>query len=245
MGSLAYFSILTTIYMIIRYFIQNTPRNTAIWFMIYMALLLIGMYAFNLSITKEMCGVPQAGKAILVTTVPWIIIFGLLVILLTAFPGWLSPFSNTFGYLVTRMAGISTLMDKLLVPKVEAKTKEMRAASEALQQIYADKGLLINEITMSNFDQFWQQMTSAKLFVAGAGQYKEALRKLVKLKTLIAEYIWAMLAGTMITSVSKNYIINTQCRLSAEEMEARANQYERNEAEKNDDKPRKIYNVRN
>ena len=53
----------------------------------------------------------------MVTTIPWAIVFGLMSLMLIVFPGWLSPFSNTIGYLFAKLAGVGTLMDKIIAPK--------------------------------------------------------------------------------------------------------------------------------
>ena len=39
------------------------------------------------------------------TIVPWVLIFGMVVVMLNVYPGWISPFSNTFGYGLTKLAG--------------------------------------------------------------------------------------------------------------------------------------------
>lgn len=98
--------------------------------------------------------------AILVTLIPWGIIFGTLLLLLFIFPGWLQPFSNTFGYAMTIIAGInSTLADILIANPKNDKNSQDGPMREALAHIYSDKSLLVNEITKENFDFFWKNMS--------------------------------------------------------------------------------------
>jgi len=48
-------------------------------------------------------------------------IFGILNLLLLTLPGWLAPFSNTFGYAIAKLAGLSDLMNEILRPKIVSK----------------------------------------------------------------------------------------------------------------------------
>ena len=62
------------------------------------------------------------------------------------------------------------------------------------------------------------------------------------MKYSISEYVWNLLTGFLVTSVSYNYIINTGCAKSPEEMKKRYDDYEaeqntkRNEKDKKDEK---------
>ena len=233
MGGLVFFILLTIIYSVIRY--KVTERQPSIiWGVAYMCLLIIGVFYSNLAMTKQMCGTPQTGTAILVTTIPWAIVFGIMALMILVFPGWLSPFSNTVGYLFAKLAGVGTLMDKIIAPKsVTADTAgTTKAAAEALEQIYSDKGLIVNQLTEENFGNFWAKMSAAGLFNKGADAYKESLLKIVRLKNVIAELVWALLSGGLAVSISNSYIQGTACQKSAKEMIQKHNQYEDESAAK-------------
>lgn len=233
MGGLTFFILLTILYSIIRY--KVTERQpTIMWGVAYICLLIIGIFYANLSLTKQMCGTPQSGTAIMVTAIPWAIVFGVLALMLLVFPGWLSPFSNTIGYLFAKLAGVGTLMDKIIAPKsVTTDTAgTTKAAAEALEQIYSDKSLIVNQLTEENFEGFWTKMSSAGLFNKGADAYKEALKKVVRLKNVVAELVWALLSGGLAISISNSYIQGTACQKSAKEMMQRHNQYETDAAAK-------------
>ena len=45
------------------------------------------------------------------------------------------------------------------------------------------------------------------------------------MKDTIAEYCWNLLTGILVTSISYNYIINTGCEKSPQEMKARYSEY--------------------
>jgi hypothetical protein len=225
-SAMLWFFILTTIYFIIKYYIKDGIQSK-IYFGIYITLLIIGEYIINLSLTESMCGNKQWSNAMLVTLIPWVFIFGILNIVLSVFPGWLSPFSNTFGYAVVKIAGIGKFFDNILKSKVSTGTGSSAAMNEALEHIYSDKSLLINEITQQNFERFWSNMSGLfKTGVSANNEIKDQLLDYIRLKDNIAEYIWYMLTGGLVTSVGYNYIVNSGCNKSVKDMQKRHKEYE-------------------
>jgi hypothetical protein len=218
--ALIYFLVLTLVYFILKLF-SKTPKMIMLWTIVYFLALLLGEFFINVSVSGKLCGNPQYGMSAIVTFIPWIIIFGFLNMLLIIFPGWLSPFSNTFGYLITKLLGIGDLFNNILSSKFEKDNtpENMKVAAEALEHIYADKSLLINEITQANFDTFWSRMTNAGLFKKNADEFKDKLRYFVRVKDLIAEFIWFVLTGGLVTSVSYNYMVNSECSKSVDDLE--------------------------
>ena len=224
---LIYFIILTTIYFGFKAFYKS-PKIIMIMTIIYFLTLLIGEFFINVSVSNDLCGSQQYGTAAIVTFIPWIFIFGFLKVLLTIFPGWLSPFSNTFGYLVTKLFGISEVLNNILSTKFDNKDvpENMKIAAEALEHIYNDKSLLINEITQENFDTFWKRMSDSGFFKKNADEFKENLRYFVKMKDTVSEFIWFILSGGLVTSVSYNYIVNSECKKSADKMKENVSETE-------------------
>jgi hypothetical protein len=187
-----------------------------------------------------MCGSRQWNTALLVTLIPWVVIFGILNVVLMIFPGWLAPFSNTFGYGIARLMGVGDLLDKIFKAKLEASDKVM---VEALEHIYSDKSLLINEITTSNFERFWVNMSS--LFKPGVAtniDLKQQLNSFIRLKDIVAEYIWYLLTGGLVTSVGYNYVVNAGCSQSLKDMKRRDKHFNENAQQGVNVKPR-VYTI--
>jgi hypothetical protein len=237
--ALLYFIILTIIYFILK-LTSTTKKMIMIWMGVFFLALLIGEFFINVSVSSKLCGNAQYGMAAIITIIPWIIIFGFLNFLLISLPGWLSPFSNTFGYLVTKLMGIDDLLNSILSSKFEKEgaSDNMKVAAEALEHIYADKSLLINEITQANFDTFWSRMSGAGLFKKGADEFKDRLRYLVRVKDIVAEFIWYGLTGGLVTSVSYNYMVNSECARTVDELETNASASQANIAKT---KEQKVY----
>ena len=120
--ALLIFTFLTIFYFIAKYFMYNSSQLMIIAG-IYVLLVIVTQYAISLSAIKEKCGNNDFVAAFTVTAFPWIFIFGILQVVMTMFPSWKAPFSNTFGYLVSRIAGVRTLLiDNIL--KKEAYSKQ-------------------------------------------------------------------------------------------------------------------------
>ena len=225
------FFVLTSIYFMVKY--NGNPKQGNIYFGIYMCLLIIGEFFINISLTKAMCGTNQMGSAMFITIIPWFLIFGMLNLVLMVFPGWLSPFSNTIGYGITKLFGINNLLNDIFKAKInpeELKGENMSAMAEALEHIYNDRSLLVNEITQENFDNFWINMSpSFKPNVKNNVEIKKRLFDFIRLKDIVSEYIWYMLTGTLVTSVGYNYLANKGCSHSVKEIKKRHKEYEEQE----------------
>ena len=234
--SMLWFLVLTSVYFPVKYY-THKPTQKMIFGGIYILLLIVGEFFINLTLTDAMCGSNQWGTALMVTMIPWVVIFGILNLLLLTLPGWLTPFSNTFGYAIAKLAGLSNLMNDILRPKIVSKDlpkgSNLIPVQEALAHIYSDKSLLINEVTQTNFDKFWENMSA--VFKPGVKENDVLKRKLldmVRLKDIVAEYIWYLLTGFLVTSVGYNYVVNSGCTQSVQEMQKRHDQYEKDEETK-------------
>jgi hypothetical protein len=214
----------------ISYFIARSIFGSNILLsIIYYLVVIVGQYFINLSITKKICGKNQYINVAKFTIIPWVVIFGLLNGMLYFFPGWLIPFSNTIGYFVVKILGINRLLNNLFVTKIDnMENKDMKVAAEALNHIYNDKSLLINEISSKNenFENFWNTMKNSGLFKPSLDQdlknlesMKSKLLFFVNLKDVISEGLWYILTGMLITTISYNYIINSSCERSISDIE--------------------------
>ena len=150
--------------------------------------------------------------------------------MLLIFPGWLSPFSNTFGYFVVSMAGINGLLGNILKSKEKTSDKEL---TQTLGKIYDDYSLLINEIPNPGFgyDNFWKQMEKDKILDTNADKFKEKLRDLVNIKFMISKFTWFLLSGMLTISTSYNYIVKSTCNASVKEMKKRYSEYQKTVSE--------------
>lgn len=242
--SIVWFFAITILFFILRFVTNDSSK--LIFFIIYIFLLMIGEFFINLQLTSAMCGVTQMGTALIVTFIPWLVIFGLLNVMLIVFKGWKQPFSNTFGYLLTRLMGIGGLLDQILKPRNDT---SLGKAAEGLENIYMDKSLFVNEIPFDDYDNFWKNMRDYfKPDAFTDEDLKSKLRSMVFLKDLVSEFVWFSLTGCLVTSVAYNYIANSTCSQSVKDLHKKHDTLKtKNEEEHNKKqaapKPR-IYNIK-
>jgi hypothetical protein len=236
-SAILFFIIITLLYFLLVYYLKLT--NTTIPFVIYLCSVWIGLVLFQLQTTSNLCGETQWYLSLTSISLPFVLLFLPITLVLKLYPGWLSPFSNTFGYGVALLAGIGGLMNNILKPQSDAVGKGTIAISESdkliqenLAHIYSDRSLFLNEITLENFDAFWTQMSGLfKEGVVANPSLKDKLYQMVRLKTLVSEYIWYFLTGLLMTSMSYHSVLQSGCSLSAQEMKKRHERY--NQLQKN------------
>ena len=173
------------------------------------------------------------------------------------FPGWTAPFSNTFGYLIAKLMGLPELMKKILAEKTEG-----TEITRALESIKTDNSLFINELQTEarkqkndadgnpirplqyerpKFDTVWKKLETDNIVKKfpelnnERGTMMDKLYYFVNMKYTISEYVWNLLTGFLVTSISYNYILNTGCAKSPKEMKKRYDKYEADQDKKNDD----------
>ena len=223
--SILFFSIITTVYYIIRIFIRNkgTTLNSS-FDLIYFGLVIIVEYILQYNLTLEMCG--EAQSSLFITTfLPWLLIFGTLKIVLRMFPAWLTPFSNVFGYLAISLGGnLRKIWNNILIEKKDTQSDKI---IETLDDLYNNSSVFINKIRYNEFDQDWGILKKSGLVKSNIGNtQKMQLKDLINIKNIVAEYFWYLLTGILVSSISYNAIMNVGCNLSAKELEKRHKDYE-------------------
>lgn len=230
---------------------KNGVLSGGITFLFFLVLI-IGEYFINLAMSKDICGFDQEKTAVIATILPWFLVLGVLKSALIVFPGWLSPFSNTFGYIfvsiVTDMkdvfnniltpqfdltpaaagtaaqsggAGDGGLQDNADIPADEVKNK--RDIGRALEQIYTDQSIILNELNLDNLDRFWDSFKESRLIRPSAKlEDLEKIRKFLMMKTIVGEFVWLVLCGMLVVSISYNYLLNIGCSFTPEQQKIRA-----------------------
>ena len=240
-ASILFFILITTIFTVVIYItipesIPDDNLNTnSMYFMIYILILVIGNYFINLNITKSVCGgQPQWATTMMNTIIPWILIFGVMNILLIVFPGWVSPFANTFGYGAMNLMGLNELLKIILnINKSNPNnslTNSEKLVARGIQEIYGNSSLFINQVPTdpSKFKNFIQTLIATGYFRKGLNinsKEIQSLYKLIQLKELVGKYIWNLLTGILVTTISYNFIINTGCNNSVKQMQSKRNNF--------------------
>lgn len=243
MIALLLYVLFTIIYFVTRYY---APKYNKVSNTVYAIAVIMSQLFSNLSLIKELCGEASYGKATLVTIIPWLLIFGLLYVMLLVFPGWKQPFSNTFGYLAAKLMGINGLLFNILKTPEGTNTR----LDKNLQKIYTNPALFINQVTTDNFDTFFNE--SKYMFKETINKKDSPLMKsfknMIRMKELVSEFIWYLLTGLLVTTVSYNAIAESSCNQSVEEMKKRHKEYEQNvkkqQEESENAPPERVYYVK-
>jgi hypothetical protein len=212
-------------------------------------ILVIGEGFINLGISTGICqGAAQPYSALVATILPWFLVLGLLKMLLVMMPGWLIPFENTFGYLfVSIVTDLKEVFNDILAPqynldpskKVQGggagpgaggpggegellEKMQKRDIGRALEQIYSDQSILLNELNLENLDAFWKGFSESHLIKPGKEESKDKIKKFILLKSIVGEFVWLILTGFLVVSISYNYLLNIGCTYTKEQQQARA-----------------------
>jgi hypothetical protein len=237
------FFLITLFYFIAKY---KTPDSMATMLnIIYIIAIVSTQISINTALAKSVCNNTESmNVGILSTIFPMLFIFGLLQMLLGIFPGWIEPFSNTFGYGITKLVGLHDLIKRLIIVPNSGTNKLI----DAVNSIYNDPSIFINQFNYEEekeFNRTWDNSYSngKGIFVLGAGSaptvnqdgtttpgsklYQE-FREMVKLKDIVGTFVWYILVGVIMTSKSYNYIISQPCSLNAAVAQKAVNSYIKN-----------------
>lgn len=236
-GVLVYFLVISIIYLVytaIQLFSKETAKtldaiNSASNNMtingVYILVLIVGTYFINTNISKAMCGSREIDwlNILFITLLPWLLIFVLLYFLLEIFPGWVTPFSNTIGYIAVTLLGVESKLEDLL--KISDDDANL---VKAIANIKSNKSKFINQFDEKpeEFKDFINQLINVNIIsgnnIKDTKSYEPEkpileIYKLVTLKHIIGKLFWYILAGILISSISYSFIINLTCNKTVEE----------------------------
>lgn len=183
---------------------------------IYIFIVIMVMVYFNTGAIKEKCGADANSSYLvfLTTFFPWLSIFGMLYTFLLVMPSWKSPFSNTFGYIITMyfMQGKNKLLT--LINPAEKDAALITVIKDNAANIINDYGpenigkLTILHKVNNTFDEY-----STKASPSGKkirSKYNE-VAKLIIMKDYIAEFVWYILTGILVINMTTNFILEQNC----------------------------------
>ena len=238
--------------------------NSYMYLAIYVLLVIIIQFIVNSSIISSSCGgniTENMGAAGVLTFLPWILIFGVLVLILTIYPSFKSAFSDVVGYYYVS-GQASKLLTELLVnqeiqqkmtedPNMTSEKKEaLESAADAIIKICGNTSILINQMVPSNFDQYWEILTPLmkdKYKTGSEEAYKiqSDLFELVVTRDNIGEAMWYIYTGLLLTSIVQLKITTRGCNSNPKTMEANYQKFlEQEEKDKKEkDKTKSTYTI--
>ena len=216
---------------------------------IMMAILLCIMVALNLIINaigfSNKCGGGAAenfGKVFMPTFIPWLLIFGAVLVILVVFPGFKGAFSNVIGYYAVARSANHVLVELLGNPEIDRQIEDasgeesdpeskraMKAASDAILKLVGNTSILINQITPTNFMGMWDMMTplfkKEYRFPSGHMELKKELLELVRFKDNVGEFCWYLYTAVLLVILVKTRLMEVECVSSLSAYKERAFKY--------------------
>lgn len=202
---------LTFIFFNFKFFTGN--NNGDAWNFGYLAFMILIMWFVNQGLMTSLCNGNSNAGVISYATIPtWFIMFGLMLVIITTNTGWKSPFSNTFGYFLLVLSGYKTKLETHIKDNIDVK----------YNYIYKNPLIIINEFDSSNIEIAKTNSIVNNIFDMNNIETFQLITKLVMFKELVSEFIWFMLTGFIVISVSYNIISTNGCAntMSADEQKA-------------------------
>jgi len=215
--------------------------NNYLYLAIYLLLVILVQFLVNASIISSTCGgsiTENMGAAGVFTFIPWILIFGVLIVIITIYPGFKSAFSDVIGYFWVSSSANKIITELLIDRNIEKKIKSdkemtpeekenMESAADAIIKICGNTAVLINQIVPSNFNDYWKILTPLMKdrYKVNGGDTEETknikneLFELVVTRDNIGESMWYIYTGLLLTSLVQLKITTRGCIKNPKTME--------------------------
>ena len=222
---------------------------------IYCFLTLIVQYLCNVYAIKQKCGgilADNIGGVVAITLIPWIFIFGLMVVAVLSFPGFKSVFADVVGYLWVSSSATKIITELLVNRNINEsletmdgeKKREYEDVSDLILKICGNTGVLINQIVPENFNQYWDMLQPLmKTRYKGDSstsletiKLKQELHNLVIQRDNVGEFMWYLYTGILVTSLVQLNLSTKKCSTSLKTMESNYQTFLESQKKTNDKK---------
>jgi hypothetical protein len=206
---------------------------------IYLLLVVMTQFAINAYYVINTCGgssTSNIGYAFIVTFIPWIFIFGILIVVLILFPGIKSAFSNVVGYFIVASSANGVLTELLVNTDVNRSIKDdpslsaeqklsYQTAADAIIKLCGNMSILINQIVPENFNKIWTSILTPLMkdkYQPAVNNgvstentdslgLKQKLLDIVILRDNIGEGMWFLYTAILLTSIVQYKITSRGC----------------------------------
>jgi len=230
-----------------QYAAYSSSNNTAL--IIYFLFVVLTQMGVNASVMVTKCGgslIQNVGSAFLMTLIPWIFIFGGVMVCLIMFPGFKSAFSNVIGYFAVSNSANNILSELLVntdlnqtINAADAdpeKKTSLKSAAEAIIKLCGNMSILINQIVPSNFVEYWAMLAPLmkEQYQNGAPEMKQKLLDAVVVRDNIGEALWYIYTAVLLISRTQYNIMSRPCNKDLATLQASQDQYLKTEASINE-----------
>ena len=127
--------------------------NNYLYLAVYLLLVMVIQFIVNASIITTTCGgsiSENMGAAGVFTFIPWTLIFGVIILVLTMYPGFKSAFSDVIGYFYVSTSANKLLTDLLVnkdIEKVLTDSPETKIKPSSSNNLATNSGVEMTPIT--------------------------------------------------------------------------------------------------
>ena len=216
---------------------NNYLSSNKLYLAIYFLLILVVQFTVNAYIITQTCGgsiKENLSASGTLTFIPWTLIFGAIIVVLIAYPGFKSAFSDVVGYYYVSSSA-NKLLTELLVNKdiqttmdsdssiTQQQKNSMQQAADMIIKICGNTSILINQIVPSNFVEYWDILKPLmKTQYQNDGpesiDKRNELFDLVLTRDNIGESLWYIYTGLLISSIVQLKISTRGCIVSPDQM---------------------------
>ena len=216
--------------------------NNLMYLGAYFILVTLVQFSINSSIITSACGgsaKENFGAAGMLTFIPWIFIFGILIMVLITFPGFKTVFADVIGYYVVAKKANDVLTELLVDSRVQPNMENLPAdqkakvqsAADAIIKIMGNNAVLINKIQPENFNNYWNTLIPLmKQGMDKNSEIKSRLFDLVVMRDLIGEVMWYVYTGVLLTFLVGLKIASRGCNSSPETMAENLERFKQEQA---------------
>ena len=217
---------------------KQYKSSSYMYLAIYLLLVMVIQFLVNVSIISSTCGgniTENMGAAGVLTFLPWTLIFGVLVVILTVYPGFKSAFSDVIGYFWVSGSANKIITELLVDPKIQKKMDQdtnltpeqkesMMTAADTIIKICGNTSVLINQIVPSNFQSYWNILTPLlkpkyQTDNPETEKMKNELFEIVVTRDNVGESMWYIYTGLLLTSLVQLKMTTRGCVSSPKTME--------------------------
>lgn len=172
---------------------------------LFVTVTILVMFLVFASVMKERCGTAPLGAVLNAVLWPWLFMLGGTVAIIHFLPGWIQPFSNTFGYMVCMIPAIGA----------SAKTVALLTGKASVGQLITESPeLMLNQFSSYSFDATIQKMLEGGLINTANPNALNDFKRVVVMKDAVAEFVWHLLVGFVAVTTSYNMVMNSDCQKS-------------------------------
>lgn len=222
--------------------------NNYLYLGAYLLLIMVVQFSVNSSIIANNCGgsmKENVGAAGPLTFIPWLLIFGVMMLILVIYPGFKSAFSDVVGYyyvstkandILTTILKDSRIESTMSPNATHAEKQKIETTADAILKIMGNSAVVINQIVPENFIRYWDTLKPLMKDEYTANEpldLKAQLFDLVVTRDYIGEMMWYIYTGVLLTFLVGLKIASRGCDSSPETMAKNLQAYR--EAQAKDD----------